>query len=113
MFISGLICFSGVTDKTITASKLFYKILKIVWIWIKTGHWEKSSIRLFSLPPKAKKFIYGTLVILFWVMFLLFLKYSGITLGGVPYGLITLFFLWLFSKAIGRNFMNWKISGKK
>jgi len=61
-----------------------------------------------KLSSNMKKYIYGTLVILGWLSFELFLKYSDIRLGGAPYAAAVLFWLWLFCKAIGRTVWGFK-----
>lgn len=97
LFIFGIFSFSGATDETISISKKFY-------IWIKTGHWErKPKEKKIVFSPCRKNIVYGTSVIFLWGTFLLLLKYSGISLGSIPYAAITLLWLWLFCKAIGRT----------
>jgi hypothetical protein len=56
------------------------------------------------MKARTKKYVYGAIVLILWLATEVFIKNSGVILGGIPYGLMIIFWLWLFSRATGLNF---------
>ena len=101
IFITGMLFIFSIPDKII------YRIKKI-FIWVKTGHWERNPKDRFNLSPQLKKYIYGSGVIICWLTTEVLIRNSGIMLGAIPYTAIMMFWLWMFCRAIGRTFWGFK-----
>lgn len=109
----GVLLFIGGGDLFIKAINELCVIIKKTWEWIKTGKWEKKTMRpektqkkfpMFS--ARSKKWIYGTVVFFLGALTQTFLNNSEIKLGALPYTAIMMFWVWLFFKVTGMSLGN-------
>jgi hypothetical protein len=100
----------GAVVGLILVSGLFENVLN----WVKHGQKPKQNLIQQSdeknintetkkVPSMIKRWIWAALMVLGWLAFYISIKNSGVVLGGIPWAVLFLVWLHLFSKVTGIN----------